>query len=405
MRSTAFPLVATTAVQLIASMALVTVPVFAPAAARDIGVSVALLGLFVSVSYGTSMLASLVSSALVRREGAIRASQASLGLCALGLGCVAVGNPALLFVGAVLVGVGYAPITPASSHILARTTPASMMSFVFSLKQTGVPLGGAAAGALVPMLVLWGGWRFAAGAVALACLAVALLTQPLQRELDDDREPRRRLWSGGLLAVLRTTLRYPMLRRLAICSFCFAGLQLCLVTYLVSFLTASVAYTLVAAGLMLTVAQVGGTVARIAYGAIADRTGRPMRLLGVVGAGMASSAIATAFFAPGTPAAWIATVCAVFGATAIGWNGVFLAQVARFAPPGEASAATAGSLFFTYAGVLVFPTLFALLVESGAGYTAAFLTCAIPAASCAAWLLACHLDAVPASPAREPENP
>jgi MFS family permease len=119
---------------------------------------------------------------------------------------------------------------------------------------------------------------------------------------------------------------------------------------------------------------------------------------------MAACAIATAFFTPATPAAWIVAVCAVFGATAIGWNGVFLAQVARFAPPGEASAATAGSLFFTYAGVLVFPTLFALLVEGGAGYAVAFLVCAIPAASCATWLLALNLDAVPASAAREPEK-
>ena len=267
-----------------------------------------------------------------------------------------------------------------------------MMSLVFSLKQTGVPLGGAAAGALVPVLVLWGGWRFAALAVGLACLAVALLTQPLRRELDDDREPARRLASGDLLAVLRTTLRDPMLRRLALCSFCFAGLQLSFVSFLVTYLTTSIAYSLVAAGLMLTVAQVGGTVGRIAFGAIADRTRRPMRVLGVVGAGMALCAVATAFFSPGTPAAWIATVCAVFGATAIGWNGVFLAQVARFAPAGEASAATAGALFFTYAGVVVFPTIFAVLVESGAGYAAAFLACASPAAACALWLLARHLD-------------
>ena len=123
MRSTLFPLAATTAVQMLASMALVTVPVFAPAAARDIGVSAALLGLFVSVSYCTSMVSSLFAGALVRRGGAIRVSQWSLGLCALGMASVAAGSPVLVFAGVVLVGIGYAPITPASSHILARTTP------------------------------------------------------------------------------------------------------------------------------------------------------------------------------------------------------------------------------------------------------------------------------------------
>ncbi|HET9651939.1 MAG TPA: MFS transporter, partial [Usitatibacter sp.] len=155
MRSTLFPLAATTAVQLLASMALVTVPVLAPAASADVGVSAGLVGLFIALCYGASMFASLLSGALVLRYGAIRQSQVCLVLCAAGLACVAGGRPALMLAGALLIGVGYGPITPASSHILAKTTPPAMMSLVFSVKQTGVPLGGAAAGALVPALVLY----------------------------------------------------------------------------------------------------------------------------------------------------------------------------------------------------------------------------------------------------------
>jgi MFS family permease len=395
MRSTLFPLLATTVVQLLAAMALVTVPVLAPAAASDIGISAGLVGFFIAISYGVSMFASLASGALVMRYGAIRQSQASLVLCAAGLVCVATGRPYMLVAGALLIGAGYGPITPASSHILAKTTPPAMMSLVFSVKQTGVPLGGAAAGALVPPLVLWAGWRVAALAVAVACIAAAFLAQPLRRSMDADREPSRRLSMGSAASALRYTLRDAMLRRLALCSFCFAGIQLCLVTYLVTFLASKIGFSLVAAGLMLSVAQVGGVVARIAWGALADRSGRPMRLLGAIAVGMGAGAIATAAFTPASPMGWIAAVCALFGATAIGWNGVFLAQVARFAPPGEASVATAGTLFFTYGGVLLGPTVFALLVEAGIGYAPAFVIMAIPAAACGAWLLWRDLDAKP----------
>jgi len=80
-------------------------------------------------------------------------------------------------------------------------------------------------------------------------------------------------------------------------------------------------------------------------------------------------------------------VCAAFGGTAIGWNGVYLAEIARKAPPGKAGLATGGALFFTYFGVLLGPPAFAFLVEGGLGYPAAFLLVAAPPLACGLWLL------------------
>ena len=83
----------------------------------------------------------------------------------------------------------------------------------------------------------------------------------------------------------------------------------------------------------------------------------------------------------------VALVCAAFGATAVGWNGVFLAEVAREAPAGRAGEATGGTLFFTYFGILVGPPLFALMVENGVSYAAAYVLIVMPALACGAWLL------------------
>src|SRR5690606_15909389 len=99
---------------------------------------------------------------------AIRASQAGLLLCAAGVSLCTVESLFTMGLGALLIGLGYGPITPASSHLLARTTPAHRMSFVFSIKQTGVPLGGALAGIVVPNLAALAGWQWAFLAVALA---------------------------------------------------------------------------------------------------------------------------------------------------------------------------------------------------------------------------------------------
>ena len=63
-----------------------------------------------------------------------------------------------------------------------------------------------------------------------------------------------------------------------------------------------------------------------------------------------------------------------FGATAIGWNGVQLAEVARLAPPGSAGKVTGASGFVTFAGVVIGPPAFALLSSLTGSYRAGFAT-------------------------------
>ena len=77
----------------------------------------------------------------------------------------------------------------------------------------------------------------------------------------------------------------------------------------------------------------------------------------------------------------------MFGASAIGWNGVYLAEVARRAPVGAVSAATAAALFVTFGGVLAGPPAFAFMLQSGMSYGAAFVAVAAPALLCGLVLL------------------
>jgi len=372
---------------MLVAMAVVTVPVLAPVAAIDAGVSAGYVGLFVSIVYGASMVSSLVSGNFIQKYGPIRVSQLCLISCAAGLACVVGAKPALIVGGAVLLGFGYGPVTPASSHLLRKSTPPHMMSLIFSLKQTGVPLGGALAGAVVPSLVLLWGWRMAALVVGIVCVATAALAQPIRHSLDAERASVTNIGFAGALDPLRFTIAHPAIRRLAFCSFFFASIQVCLTTYLVTYLTRQVGYSLLQAGLMLSVAQGGGVVARVAWGAIADYTGRPLKVLGFIGCAMALCAIATALFTSGWSMVAIAVICAIFGATAIGWNGVYLAQVAKEAPQDKAGLATGGALFFTFFGVLIGPALFAFLVEGGISYPAALLLVTAPALACGLWLL------------------
>lgn len=374
MNGVVVPLATTLAVQALVSMAALTAPVLAPAAASELGIPATLVGVFVALIYIGAMISSLASGNLVVRFGAIRVSQVCLVLCGAGLALGTVGSPALMAASGLLIGLGYGPVTPASSHILARTTPAHLMGFMFSLKQTGVPLGGALAGALVPSFAILWGWQGAAIAVSTACMLMALLAQPTRAGFDADREPARRLSLAGVFKPLAMVFAYPRIRDLAICTFFFGAMQLCLTTYLVTYLTTAYGMPLVTAGLVLALTQGAGIGGRLVWGLVADRWMTPRRLLSLLAIAMATSSLLTASFDPAWPLVAVIAVSMAFGATAIGWNGVYLAEVARLAPAGQVGVLTGGTLFFTYFGVVAGPPAFAALVgvtgSFAAGYAA-----------------------------------
>jgi MFS family permease len=386
MTSTWRPLAVTLTIQALVAMALITVPVMAPVLAQDLGISPTYIGIYVGVVYAAAMLTSLAAGAAVARFGAIRVSQAGLLLCAAGIAVSALGSVPAVAIGAVLVGLGYGPVTPASSHLLARTTPADRMSLVFSIKQTGVPLGGVLAGALVPPLLVLG-WRGALLAVAAANLACIFVAQPLRAALDADRDPQRALVLGNLAQPIRLVLAHPPLRRLAGCSFLFSIAQLSLTTYLVTYLHDILGYGLVAAGLALSVSQAAGVVGRVLWGYVSDRWLGARRMLATLAALVSVCALLTAALQASMPALAVLVVLALFGASAIGWNGVYLAEVAREAPAGQASLATGGTLAITFLGVVMGPPAFGALAGVTGSYRVGFVAVAAAVILCLVALL------------------
>ena len=385
-------LAVTLAIQVFVSFAGVATAVLAPAIAPGIGVAPQFVGLFVGLMYVGGMAGNLASGGFVERYGAIRVSQACVLLCAAGIGLVA-GAPgvpasvALVGVAALVLGVGYGPITPASSQVLARTAPASWLALTFSLKQTGVPAGAALAGAVLPALALALGWQGALLGVAATGLIVVALAQPTRRVLDVDRVPTRALTLRGVVAPLRVVFASRALSELSLAGFVYAGTQVCLMSFLVVYLTETLGRSLVHAGLALSVANAGGIVGRIGWGAVADRLVPPRRLIGALGILSCACAAATASFDAASAPPLLLGTLALFGATAIGWNGVQLAEVARHAPRGAEGAITGASGFITFSGVVLGPPLFALLATLTGGYRAGFLACGLASGLCGAYFL------------------
>ena len=388
-RPWAVPLAVTFAIQTLVAFAMYCAPVMAPVAARDLHVHPSAIGWFIAIAYLGSMIGSATAGGWVARFGPIRVSQLGLVLCLGGLALAAASSfLPLVALGAFVIGLGYGPTTPASSHILVRAAPRSMFSLTFSIKQTGVPAGGAIAGALVPAMILAFGWRASALAIGFACLALAFAVEPVRARYDGDLDPRAPISIAAALIPVGLVLREPRLRGMAVASFVFGGVQITLVTYLVTFLTESFAMTLAFAGFVMAASQVASVAGRVLWGVLADRLFARRTMLGLLGLGMGMSAIATLASGPGWPAWLLFLFAAVFGATAVGWNGVFLAEVARLAPAGRISEATGGCLFFTFLGVVVTPPAFNGALALTASYSAAYAVFGVPALAVGAWLLA-----------------
>ncbi len=387
-------LVATLAIQIFTSFAASATPVLAPMLAGDLGIPPRWVGLFVGLVYVGAMAASLLAGEAIRRIGPIRASQVCVVLCTFGVAVIALlpnGAAGLLIAAALLIGIGYGPITPASSQVLARTAPPSRMALTFSIKQTGVPAGAALAGALLPGIALLAGWRVAFLCVGALGIAVALSAQPIRAALDADRRVVGRFSWRAVREPLATVWRHRALRELALVGLAYAATQTCLTSFLVVHLNATLDWSLVAAGLGLTVATLAGVVGRIGWGAIADRTRAPRAVLALIGVVAGTAAIGMALADRHWPVWVVVLLAAVLGATAIGWNGVQLAEVARKAPPGEAGAITGGAGVITFAGVVAGPPSFAVLAALTGSYRSGFLLVAVLSLGCGL-LLHRHAD-------------
>ena len=372
MRDVWFSTAITLAIQALASLVIFTPPVLAPVAGMEVGVAASTVGVATALIYVSSTFAALMSGGVIGRFGPMRVSQLSLILCAGGIALMVSANAWLIGVGALIIGLGYGPVTPSSSAILAERVPPNLRAFIFSLKQTGVPIGGAIAGAMIPALMLSLGWKAAALATSAMCIALAILIQPWRRAVDaGSRAPDTRA-KLGLRATMQLVLSHRRLREMALASLTYSGMQMCLGSFMVVFLHDRVGFGVGSAGAVLAAAMITGIVGRIVWGVVADRWIKPRMLLGLLGCAMSLAAFAVAAITSSWPLALVFAVSVVYGGTAVGWNGVYLAEVARIAPPGQAAAATGASLAMTYFGVVALPLMFWAIVHFTGSYAVAF---------------------------------
>lgn len=356
-------LTVTLGAQLLVTVALTVPAVLAPEVAPMLGLPAARVGLFVGLCY----------------------------LCAMssGLVAVAIGGPWLLLPAAIAIGAAYGLTNPAAAIVISEHAPTERRGLFFSIKQTAVPLGIAVTGVLAPALLAVLGWRGAIAAIGAGCIVGAFALGRTRRDFDRPQPlpPRPAQAWRIIVDPLMAGLRNPALRRLGMVSFAYALTQVCFLTFLVSFLSVEHAFALAIAAGVLAAAQITSVFSRVFFGYVADRWIAPARLLPLLGVGMAAACVLLGRLPTDAGLAATVTAAMLCALTAVGWNGVFFAELARVAPPGGLAAATGTTQFMTFCGGMTGPVVFSEVINQGAAYASAFQGLAVVplAAALLAW--------------------
>jgi len=174
--------------------------------------------------------------------------------------------------------------------------------------------------------------------------------------------------------------------------------QICLSTFTVVLFAEDMQLGLVQAGIVLMASQLGGVTGRVFWGWLADLTRNCFGMLAILAVVMTAASLACIVITPAWPMLASCALFFVLGSTASGWNGAFLAEVARLSERREISSATGGSLVVVNSGKLVGPIAFANAYAFGGSYALAFTLLAIPAAAGLVCLLAARASVPQVSP-------
>ena len=367
----AFVVAGTTSVQATMSLAVTMLASIAPALATALDIPAAWIGFQVSIVFGCASLFSIFAGVLVRRWGACRASQTALVLGMGGCVLAIIPHVGAIAAASVLIGLGYALTNPSASHLLSRFAGTTRRNLVFSIKQTGVPVGYAIGGLIGPTLTVHLGWQSVPVAVGATLLTLLLLLQIRRSLWDDDRDPGWKI-AANLHEGLQVIWRRKPIRWLVTASFFYTVTQLSLVAFLVNLLVIDAKMTLVQAGLVMFAVQIASAFGRLMWGWIADKVGNGAAVLAAIGAIAGAAAALSTLVGPTWPYPGIVALFMVFGVAAIGWNGVFMAEVARLSPIGRVGPVTGASLAITFAGVAFGPSGLSALHDVLGSYVATF---------------------------------
>lgn len=344
--------------QAFSSFFLMAAAILAPLLAERTQAPSSLIGLYMSIAYLAAVSSSGLSGLAFARFGALTFSTACVVMTALGFLLLRQDSVWMIGFAAVLIGLGYGPLTPASSHVLAALSPPRWKNTVLAVKQTGVPLGGMAAGLVLPWLVLTLGWTV--GLLLPATLALIATSAFLSscRRIDRQAPTASSGWRHQLGGV---SPRWML--PLGLGAFCYAGVQMSLSTFLALYFVEHIGLTVQGAGAMVAVFQSSGLLMRMAWGNLCDKLGHRVPFFSLIGGSIfLSLGIFLTFIDSDQPIWNYFLYSFLIGLFCNSWTGLYFAEIIRIVPAERVGSVTGIALMFTFSGVVMAPPVIGFVI-------------------------------------------
>jgi sugar phosphate permease len=272
--------------------------------------------------------------------------------------CLMIGGPLAPWLAVLLLGLAFGPETPASASVLARVTPPTRRTWVFSIRQTGNQIGAMTGSMALPLLLVANPQLpfFVVALVAMLMTAWCLLLA--RNDTLRAAQPHLAASSGGRTALRRVLHSRPLLA-LACAVLCYSAVQMCLNTFLMSLAVHEWKLDVTRAAAWVAWLQAAGLGGRLFWGWLAQRMPSTAALLGWLG--LIIAGVGTILMTSSAPHGGLgmALLIGLLGFTASGWNGVLVAEVSRIAGVQHAGALTGAVLMFGYLGLALAPLAFA----------------------------------------------
>ena len=346
------------------------IPVLAPELREEYGLTLTEIGVVIAAVSIGSMFTLLPWGLLTDRLGERKVLGTGLAASSVALVIAAFSSSyGVLVAMLVLAGAAGASVNAASGRAVMGWFAPSQRGFALGIRQTALPLGGAAAALCLPPIAAVGGTQAGLLVLAGACLATALAGAIGLREAPPEE--------AGEVGDFVHPLRDGRMWRIAVGSGLIVVAQISILAFTVLFLHGVRGLSTAAAAGIFALMQLAGAALRIIVGRWSDRVGaRIVPLLTL--AFSFSVAIAVSAALTSAPLALFLPAFIAAGALSQSWNGLSFTAAAEIAGRSRAGAAlgfqqTALSVASAFA-----PPLFAILVESTSWGLAFGLAAALP---------------------------
>ena len=361
-----------TAAQASYSAVFLGLPVLAPHFQREYELGLVEIGLVLAAVNAGSIVTLLPWGLLTDRVGERAVLAAGLAAAAVALaGASFAPDLGLLVLALVVAGAAGASVNAASGRAVMSWFAAAQRGFALGIRQTAVPLGGAAAALVLPPVAAAGGLRAGILVLAGGCLLTALAGAAGLREAPpDDGEP---------LGDVAHPLRDGRIWRLSVGSSLLIGAQTSILAFAVLFLHGERGLSTAAAAGVLATMQALGAGLRVATGRWSDRIGARiaplLRLSFALAAALALSAALS-----GAPLALLVPALVAAGALSLSWNGLSFTATAELAGRARSGAALGFQQTALSVAAAATPPVFASLVHASSWAVAFGLAALLPLA-------------------------